>query len=392
MIGSLMYLTASRPDIMFAVCACSRDFPFNLEAYLDSDYAGANLDRKSTTGGCQFLDRRLISWQRKKQTIVATSTTKVEYVVAAHCCGQVLWIQSQMLDYGFNFMNTKIYIDNESIICIVKNPLYHSKTKHMEISHHFIRDSYEKRLIQMSLNVARFSLYYWMKLCAASIIVDVAKLISPDLQTEAHIEQILPSPSTYQGKHRKTHKPMKPVKVTELPQTSMPLDLGACEVVHQEGGDRPKRQETILGGADAQTRFETASKRSSDPLLSTGHTVRSREERMEQETNLTDFVPPTPYDSPISGGYTSGSDEGRPNLFKLMNICTTLLNRVLALEESNTTQDKVITRLKLRVRRLEKKTKARTSQPMKKRLFKGRVETWVRMHPNRGGMMIKHKS
>nr|GFA44799.1 ribonuclease H-like domain-containing protein [Tanacetum cinerariifolium] len=65
-----------------------RDFPFNLEAYSDSDYAGANLDRKSTTGGYQFLDRRLISWQRKKQTIVATSTTKVEYVVAAHCCGQ----------------------------------------------------------------------------------------------------------------------------------------------------------------------------------------------------------------------------------------------------------------------------------------------------------------
>nr|GEX77818.1 uncharacterized mitochondrial protein AtMg00810-like [Tanacetum cinerariifolium] len=88
MIGSLMYLTASRPDIMFAVCACSRDSPFDLEAYSDSDYAGANLDRKSTTGGCQFLGRRLISWQCKKQTIVATSTTKEEYVATAHCCGQ----------------------------------------------------------------------------------------------------------------------------------------------------------------------------------------------------------------------------------------------------------------------------------------------------------------
>ncbi|GKE35077.1 putative ribonuclease H-like domain-containing protein, partial [Tanacetum coccineum] len=154
MIGSLMYLTASRPDIMFAVCACSRFqvtpktshlsavkrifrylkgkpklglwYPrvssFDLEAYSDSDYAGANLDRKSTTGGCQFLGRRLISWQCKKQTIVATSTTEAEYVAAANCCGQVLWIQNQMLDYGFNFMNTKIYIDNESTICIVKNP------------------------------------------------------------------------------------------------------------------------------------------------------------------------------------------------------------------------------------------------------------------------------
>ncbi|GJS76216.1 putative ribonuclease H-like domain-containing protein [Tanacetum coccineum] len=181
MIGSLMYLTASRPDIMFAVCACSRFqvtpktshlsavkrifrylkgkpklglwYPrvssFDLEAYSDSDYAGANLDRKSTTGGCQFLGRRLISWQCKKQTIVATSTTEAEYVAAANCCRQVLWIQNQMLDYGFNFMNTKIYIDNESTICIVKNPVYHSKTKHIAIRHHFIRDAYEKKLIQV---------------------------------------------------------------------------------------------------------------------------------------------------------------------------------------------------------------------------------------------------
>ncbi|GJR26649.1 putative ribonuclease H-like domain-containing protein [Tanacetum coccineum] len=122
MIGSLMYLTASRPDIMFAVCACSRVSLFDLESYSDSDYAGANLDRKSTTG---------------------------EYVAAASCCGQVLWIQNQMLDYGFNFMNTKIYIDNESTICIVKNPVYHSKTKHIAIRHHFIRDAYEKKLIQV---------------------------------------------------------------------------------------------------------------------------------------------------------------------------------------------------------------------------------------------------
>ncbi|GJW07905.1 putative ribonuclease H-like domain-containing protein [Tanacetum coccineum] len=181
MIGSLMYLTASRPDIMFVVCACARfqvtpkvshlhavkrifrylkgqpklglwypkDSPFDLEAYSDSDYAGASLDRKSTIGGCQFLGSRLISWQCKKQTIVANSTTEAEYVAAANCYGQVLWIQNQMLDYGYNFMNTKIFIDNESTICIVKNPVFHSKTKHIEIRHHFIRDSYEKRLIQV---------------------------------------------------------------------------------------------------------------------------------------------------------------------------------------------------------------------------------------------------
>ncbi|GKA95916.1 putative ribonuclease H-like domain-containing protein, partial [Tanacetum coccineum] len=191
MIGSLMYLTVSRPDIMYAVCVCSRfqvtpktshlnavkrifkylkgkpnlglwyprESPFDLEAFSDSDYGGSNLDRKSTTGGCQFLGQRLISWQCKKQTIVATSTTEAEYVAAANCCGQVLWVQNQLLDYGFNFMNTKIHIDNESTICIVKNPVYHSKTKHIEIRHHFIRDCYEKKLISVEkihtdLNVA----------------------------------------------------------------------------------------------------------------------------------------------------------------------------------------------------------------------------------------------
>ncbi|GJR70044.1 reverse transcriptase domain-containing protein [Tanacetum coccineum] len=191
MIGSLMYLTASRPDIMFAVCACARfqvspktshllavkrifrylkgkpslglwyskDSPLELVAYTDSDYAGATLDRKSTTGGCQFLGNRLISWQCKKQTVVATSTTEAEYVAAASCCGQVLWIQNQLLDYAYNFMNTIIYIDNTSTIRIIENPVQHSKTKHIEIRHHFIRDCNTKKLIQMAkidtqLNVA----------------------------------------------------------------------------------------------------------------------------------------------------------------------------------------------------------------------------------------------
>ncbi|GKA28586.1 putative ribonuclease H-like domain-containing protein [Tanacetum coccineum] len=100
-----------------------KDPPFILQAFSDSDYAGASLDRKSTT--------------------------RAEYIAASHCCGQVLWIQNQMLDYRYIFMQTKIHVDNESAICVVKNPIYHSKTKHIEIRHHFIRDSYEKRLIEM---------------------------------------------------------------------------------------------------------------------------------------------------------------------------------------------------------------------------------------------------
>ncbi|GJY44459.1 putative ribonuclease H-like domain-containing protein [Tanacetum coccineum] len=181
MIGSLMYLTASRPDIMFVVCTYARhqvtpkechlhavkrifrylkghpmlgiwyfkESLFDLVAYSDSDYDGDNHDRKSTTGGCQFLGRRLISWQYKKQTIMANSITEAEYMVAASCCRQVLWIQNQFMDYGYNFMNTKIYIDNNSAICIVKNHVYHSRTKHIDIRHHFIRDCYEKKLINV---------------------------------------------------------------------------------------------------------------------------------------------------------------------------------------------------------------------------------------------------
>ncbi|GJY25991.1 putative ribonuclease H-like domain-containing protein [Tanacetum coccineum] len=142
MIGSLMYLTSSRPDIMFVVCACARfqvtpkvshlhavkrifrylkgqpklglwypkDSPFDLEAYSDSDYAGASLDRKSTTGGCQFLGSRLISWQCKKQTIVANSTTEAEYVAAASCCGQngtAANDEIQVSDVGLTFYCAK---------------------------------------------------------------------------------------------------------------------------------------------------------------------------------------------------------------------------------------------------------------------------------------------
>ncbi|GJY65859.1 putative ribonuclease H-like domain-containing protein [Tanacetum coccineum] len=157
MIGSLMYLTSSRPDIMFAACACARyqvnpkvshlhavkrifrylkgqsklglwypkDSPFDLVAYTDSDYAGASLDRKSTTGGCQFLRSRLISCQCKKQIVVANSTTEAKYVAASSCYRQVLWIQNQLLDYGYNFLHTKIFIDNNSTICIIKNPVFH---------------------------------------------------------------------------------------------------------------------------------------------------------------------------------------------------------------------------------------------------------------------------
>nr|GEU33087.1 hypothetical protein [Tanacetum cinerariifolium] len=106
MIGSLMYLTTSRPDIIYVVYACSR---FQVTP------------KTSHLQVVKRIFRRLITWQCKKQTIVATSTTEAEYVAVGNCYGQVSWIQNQMLDYGFNFINIKIYIDNESTIWEDKN-------------------------------------------------------------------------------------------------------------------------------------------------------------------------------------------------------------------------------------------------------------------------------
>ncbi|GJX48488.1 hypothetical protein Tco_0273678 [Tanacetum coccineum] len=148
MIRSLMYLITSRPDIMFVVYACarfqvtpktshllavkrifrylkgkptlglwySRDSPFELVSYTDSDYAGENQVRSLQLRVVCFWGNRLISWQCKKQTVVATYTTKAKYVAAASFCGQVLLIQNQLLDYWYNFMNTVINIDNNNLL------------------------------------------------------------------------------------------------------------------------------------------------------------------------------------------------------------------------------------------------------------------------------------
>ncbi len=172
MIGSLLYLTASRPDILFSVCMCARyqacpkeshlqavkrifrylvgtsnvglwyskQSDINLIAYSDADFAGCKLDRKSTSGTCQFLGANLVSWFSKKQNSVALSTAEAEYIAAGSCCAQVLWIKQQLEDFGIKMDNIPIKCDNTSAINLTKNPVQHSKSKHIEIRHHFIRD------------------------------------------------------------------------------------------------------------------------------------------------------------------------------------------------------------------------------------------------------------
>ncbi|GJS06055.1 zf-CCHC domain-containing protein [Tanacetum coccineum] len=168
-----------------------KDSPMDLIAYSGSDYAGASIDRKSTTR---------------------------EYIVASNCYGQVLWLQNQLLDYGYNFMKTKIHVDNESAICVVKNHVYHSKTKHIEIRHHFIRDSYEKKLIEMV-----------------------------KIHTDYNVADLL-------------------TKAFDVTSLVVPLAKVGDEAVHKELGNRMERAATTASSleaeqdSDAQTRFEPASK------------------------------------------------------------------------------------------------------------------------------------
>ncbi|KAJ9538751.1 hypothetical protein OSB04_031484 [Centaurea solstitialis] len=190
MVGSLMYLTASRPHIMFATCVCARyqakpkeshlaavkrifrylkgtpyyglwypkGLGFELQAYSDADYGGCNMDRKSTSGHIQLLGNKLVSWASKKQQCVSTSTAESEYVAAASCCSQVLWMQTQLRDYGFVYKKIPIYCDSKSAIAISANPVQHSKTKHIDIRYHFLKDNVEKENIELYFVNTEFQL------------------------------------------------------------------------------------------------------------------------------------------------------------------------------------------------------------------------------------------
>jgi len=181
LIGSLLYLTASRPYIQFGVFLWAR-FQSNpkeshfkpakrilkylkgtinvglwypnesniaLSGFSDSDYAGCKLDRKSTSGTCHLLGSNLISWNSKKQACVALSTAEAKYIAVGHACAQSIWLKHQLMDYGVKLEKVPFYCDNTSAINLTKNPIQHSKTKHIVIRHHFIRDHIQKGQIEI---------------------------------------------------------------------------------------------------------------------------------------------------------------------------------------------------------------------------------------------------
>nr|GFA19176.1 retrovirus-related Pol polyprotein from transposon TNT 1-94 [Tanacetum cinerariifolium] len=180
-IGSLMYVTSSRPNIMFATCMCVRyqanpnehhvsaikrifrylkgtinlglwypkDYGFDLTTYLDADHARCPLDRKSTFGSVQFLGDKLVCWSSKKQNYVSISIAESEYVAVSSCCAQVLWMRTQLMDYGFFYDKVPIYCDSKSVIAISCNLVQHSRTKHIDVRYHFIKDHVEKGTIEL---------------------------------------------------------------------------------------------------------------------------------------------------------------------------------------------------------------------------------------------------
>nr|GEX12225.1 retrotransposon protein, putative, unclassified [Tanacetum cinerariifolium] len=175
MIDTLLYLTASRPDLQFAICMCARyharptekhvhavkmifrylrgtvnrglwypkDFSVALTAFADADHAGFQDTRRSTSGSVQFLGERLISWSSKRQKSVVISSTKAEYVALSGCCAQIIWMRSQLSDYGLGFNKILMYCDNKSSIALCCNNVQHSRSKHIDIRYHFIKEQVE---------------------------------------------------------------------------------------------------------------------------------------------------------------------------------------------------------------------------------------------------------
>ncbi|GKA76740.1 retrovirus-related pol polyprotein from transposon TNT 1-94 [Tanacetum coccineum] len=181
MIGSLMYLTSNRPDLIYAVCLCaqyhakptekhlnavkrifrylkgtinmglwySKDTDMSLIAYSDADHAGCQDTRRSTSGSAQFLGDKLVSWSSKKQKSTAISSTKAEYIALFGCCAQILWMRSQLIDYGFQFNKIPLYCNNKSEIALCCNNVQHSRTKHIDVRYHFIKEQVENEIVEL---------------------------------------------------------------------------------------------------------------------------------------------------------------------------------------------------------------------------------------------------
>nr|GFB05300.1 retrovirus-related Pol polyprotein from transposon TNT 1-94 [Tanacetum cinerariifolium] len=116
----------------------------------DSNHAGCLDSLKNTSGGVQFLGSdKLVSWSSKKQDCTSMSSTEAEYVSLSACCAQVLWMRTQLIDYGFHFDKIPMYCDSKAAIAISCNPVQHSRTKHIDVRYHFIKENVEKCIVEL---------------------------------------------------------------------------------------------------------------------------------------------------------------------------------------------------------------------------------------------------
>ncbi|GJT70877.1 hypothetical protein Tco_1030163 [Tanacetum coccineum] len=461
MIGSLMYLTSLRPDIMFVVCACARyqvnpkvshlhdvkrifrylkgqpklglwypkDSPFDLVAYTDSDYAGASLDRKSTTGGCQFLRSRLISWQCKKHIVVLNSTTKAKYMAASSCCGQVLWIQNQLLEYGHNLLLLlKVNAARHNLLLLLKvNAARHKLTRGINL------------LLLLKVNAARHNLQLLVNCieqCWATVkvktvngevqlqaVMDGRKIIVTDASVRRDLQlndkegtDCLPNAIICLATNQKFNfskyifKSMATVKVKTINGevqlqalvdgkkiiitesiVKRDLQLEDAEDIDCLSNSTIFEQLTLMGVKTTAWNEFSSTMASAIICLATNqkfnfskYIFESMVKNLEnvsgggprcQET-MGDTIAQTRFEnvsktsnvSLLLGVNTSRSDKDRLKLNELMEFCTKLQQRVLELENTKTAQAQEITSLKLRVKRLEKKGGSRTHKL--KRLYK----------------------
>ncbi|GJX25698.1 retrovirus-related pol polyprotein from transposon TNT 1-94 [Tanacetum coccineum] len=181
MVGSFMYLTSSRHDLVFVVCICARYqarpteehltvvnrvfwylkrtinmglwYPKNtgieLTAYADANHAWCQDTRRSTSGNAQFLEDKLVSWSSKKQKSILVSTTEATYISLSGCCAQILWMRSQLTNYGFAFNKIPLYCDNKSAIALCCNNVQHSRSKHIDIRYDFIKELVENGVVEL---------------------------------------------------------------------------------------------------------------------------------------------------------------------------------------------------------------------------------------------------
>ncbi|GJU22610.1 putative reverse transcriptase, RNA-dependent DNA polymerase [Tanacetum coccineum] len=348
MIRSLMYLTTSRPDIMFVVCACARfqvtpkgshlhvvkrifrylkgqpklglwypkDSPFDLEAYTEVDYAGASLDRKSTTGGCQFLRRRLISWQCRSNPLVANSSTDVDYVA--------------VLVVGHHFS-----LDNESPSDSYWYPSGHSTTKHIEIRHHFIRDSNEKKLIQMikihtDHNVADLLTKAFDARRFQYLITRFQEIV--DFLNGSHIRYALTKNPTIYVSLIKKFWQTATVRIVDNGEQEITVIVDCKKFTITEASVRRDLQLADVDDKDVYEEWDDRVERATTTAASLDAEQASGNINRTQSMTRSERVPTSPRDSPLLRVHILRSDEGSMTLQELTVLCTTLSKKVESLE------------------------------------------------------------